>query len=38
MYTTLFHTDTRLYTLLMVDLDVPNPETQSFTTYLHWMQ
>ncbi|KAI0757573.1 PEBP-like protein [Daedaleopsis nitida] len=38
VYTTLFHTDTRLYTLLMVDLDVPNPETQSFTTYLHWMQ
>ncbi|KAI9065566.1 PEBP-like protein [Trametes sanguinea] len=36
--TTLFHTDTRLYTLLMVDLDVPNPETRSFTTYLHWMQ
>ncbi|TBU38371.1 PEBP-like protein [Dichomitus squalens] len=38
IYTTLFHTDTRLYTLLMVDLDVPNPDTQSFTTYLHWMQ
>ena len=34
----MFHTDTRLYTLLMVDLDVPNPESQSFTTYLHWMQ
>ncbi|CDO71759.1 hypothetical protein BN946_scf184920.g43 [Trametes cinnabarina] len=38
IYTTLFHTDTRLYTLLMVDLDVPNPETRSFTTCLHWMQ
>ncbi|KAL1940687.1 hypothetical protein VTO73DRAFT_8122 [Trametes versicolor] len=35
---TLFHTDTRLYTLLMVDLDVPNPEDQSFTSYLHWLQ
>ena len=34
----MFHTDTRLYTLLMVDLDVPHPESQSFTTYLHWMQ
>ncbi|RPD70802.1 PEBP-like protein [Lentinus tigrinus ALCF2SS1-7] len=38
IYTTLFHTDTRLYTLLMVDLDVPDMESQSFTTYLHWMQ
>ncbi|KAH9891231.1 PEBP-like protein [Cubamyces lactineus] len=36
--TTLFHTDTRLYTLLMVDLDVPDPEHHSFTTYLHWMR
>ncbi|KAI0668656.1 PEBP-like protein [Trametes maxima] len=35
---TLFHTDTRLYTLLMVDLDIPDPETQSFTSYLHWLQ
>ncbi|KAI0358822.1 PEBP-like protein [Trametes cingulata] len=35
---TLFHTDTRLYTLLMVDLDVPDPERQTFTSYLHWMQ
>lgn len=38
LYTTVFHTDTRLYTLLMVDLDVPKPEEQSFTTYLHWLQ
>ncbi|KAI0656770.1 PEBP-like protein [Cubamyces menziesii] len=36
--TTLFHTDTRLYTLLMVDLDVPDPENRSYTTYLHWMR
>ncbi|KAI0638861.1 PEBP-like protein [Trametes polyzona] len=35
---TLFHTDTRLYTLLMVDLDVPDPEKRTFTTYLHWLQ
>ncbi|KAI0825354.1 phosphatidylethanolamine-binding protein [Trametes gibbosa] len=35
---TLFHTDTRLYTLLMVDLDVPDPENQTFTSYLHWLQ
>ncbi|KAI0771048.1 PEBP-like protein [Trametes elegans] len=36
--TTVFHTERRLYTLLMVDLDVPDPENQSFTTYLHWLQ
>ncbi|KAH9949497.1 PEBP-like protein [Amylocystis lapponica] len=38
LYTTVFHTDTRLYTLLMVDLDVPKPETHSYQTYLHWLQ
>ena len=38
LYTTVFHTDTRLYTLMMVDLDVPDPENQSFTSYLHWLQ
>ncbi|PCH33086.1 PEBP-like protein [Wolfiporia cocos MD-104 SS10] len=38
LYTTVFHTDTRLYTLLMVDLDVPDPDNRTFTTYLHWMQ
>ncbi|TCD61067.1 hypothetical protein EIP91_009071 [Steccherinum ochraceum] len=38
MYTTVFHTEPRFYTLLMLDLDVPNPETQSFQSYLHWLQ
>ncbi|EMD41367.1 hypothetical protein CERSUDRAFT_128093 [Gelatoporia subvermispora B] len=38
LYTTVFHLDTRLYTLLMVDLDVPDPARQTFQTYLHWMQ
>ncbi|GBE78719.1 54S ribosomal protein L35, mitochondrial [Sparassis crispa] len=38
LYTTVFHTDTRLYTLLMVDLDVPDTESQSYQAYLHWMQ
>ncbi|CCM06355.1 uncharacterized protein FIBRA_08612 [Fibroporia radiculosa] len=38
LYTTVFHTDTRLYTLLMLDLDVPDPEKQSFQSYLHWLQ
>ncbi|KAF5361691.1 hypothetical protein D9758_007327 [Tetrapyrgos nigripes] len=38
-----YHTDTRLYTLLMIDPDVPNPNPEnpgqgSFTTYLHWMK
>ncbi|KAJ7590621.1 phosphatidylethanolamine-binding protein [Mycena floridula] len=38
MYSTVFHTDTRLYTMVMLDPDVPDPENQSYTTYLHWMQ
>ncbi|PSR83331.1 hypothetical protein PHLCEN_2v5768 [Hermanssonia centrifuga] len=38
LYTTVFHTDTRLYTLLMVDLDVPDQENASYKPYLHWMQ
>lgn len=38
LYTTVFHTDPRLYTLLMVDLDVPDPENQSYQTYLHLLQ
>ncbi|KIM48480.1 hypothetical protein M413DRAFT_232898 [Hebeloma cylindrosporum] len=33
-----FHTDVRLYTMLLVDPDVPNPESESFTTFLHWMK
>ncbi|KAF5312925.1 hypothetical protein D9619_003295 [Psilocybe cf. subviscida] len=33
-----FHTDTRLYTMLLLDLDVPHPETASWTTFLHWMK
>ncbi|KAH9939000.1 PEBP-like protein [Epithele typhae] len=35
---TIYHSDTRLYTLMMVDLDVPDPESASFTSYLHWFQ
>ncbi|KAF8665071.1 hypothetical protein AX16_000539 [Volvariella volvacea WC 439] len=38
LYADVFHTDTRLYTLLMVDPDVPNEESASFSTYLHWMR
>ncbi|EKM60509.1 uncharacterized protein PHACADRAFT_246507 [Phanerochaete carnosa HHB-10118-sp] len=38
LYTTVFHTEPRLYTLLMFDLDVPDPETCGFQSYLHWMQ
>lgn len=37
LYGNVFHTDTRLYTLLMVDPDVPDDE-HSFTSYLHWMK
>jgi len=35
---TAFHPDTRLYTLLMLDPDVPDEATNSYQTYLHWMQ
>ncbi|PPQ90431.1 hypothetical protein CVT25_014949 [Psilocybe cyanescens] len=38
LYATVFHTDVRLYTMLLVDPDVPNPETGSYTTFLHWMK
>ncbi|KAF8525130.1 phosphatidylethanolamine-binding protein [Hysterangium stoloniferum] len=34
---TVFHTDTRLYTMLLLDPDVPNEETRSYQTYLHWL-
>ncbi|PWN47630.1 PEBP-like protein, partial [Violaceomyces palustris] len=34
---TTFHTDTRLYTILMVDPDAPCEETESFKTYAHWL-
>ncbi|KAL1744265.1 phosphatidylethanolamine-binding protein [Schizophyllum fasciatum] len=37
LYADVFHTDTRLYTLLMVDPDVPDDVNQSYQTYLHWM-
>ncbi|KAH7881435.1 uncharacterized protein C8R40DRAFT_1164859 [Lentinula edodes] len=33
-----WHSDVRLYTMVMLDPDVPNEETRSFTTYLHWMK
>ncbi|KZP30385.1 PEBP-like protein [Athelia psychrophila] len=38
LYPTVFHTDTRLYTLIMVDPDVPDEENQTFQTYLHWLK
>ncbi|KII86518.1 hypothetical protein PLICRDRAFT_165126 [Plicaturopsis crispa FD-325 SS-3] len=38
LFTTVFHTDTRLYTLLMVDPDFPDEEVQGFQNFLHWMQ
>jgi len=38
LYASVFHQDVRLYTLLMVDPDVPDSDKQSFTTYLHWLQ
>ncbi|KAH8977882.1 PEBP-like protein [Lactarius akahatsu] len=38
LYATVFHPEPRFYTLLMVDPDVPDEESQSFRTYLHWLQ
>ncbi|PVF95758.1 PEBP-like protein [Serendipita vermifera] len=32
-----FHSDTRLYTLLMVDPDSPDPAHQTYRTFLHWL-
>ncbi|KAF8707932.1 PEBP-like protein, partial [Rhizoctonia solani] len=33
-----YHSEERLYTLLIIDPDVPDPSTKSFTTYLHAFQ
>ncbi|KAJ3723989.1 hypothetical protein C8R42DRAFT_664173 [Lentinula raphanica] len=33
-----WHSDVRLYTMVMIDPDVPDEQTRSFTTYLHWMK
>ncbi|TFK99620.1 phosphatidylethanolamine-binding protein [Pterulicium gracile] len=38
VYVNVFHPEERLYTLLMVDPDVPDPENESFQTYLHWLK
>jgi len=32
-----FHEDERLYTLMLVDPDVPDDRIQGYTTYCHWM-
>ncbi|WFC98425.1 mitochondrial 54S ribosomal protein YmL35 [Malassezia yamatoensis] len=34
---TVFHTDTRNYTLMLVDPDRPSLEQDSFETYVHWL-
>ncbi|OAV97332.1 hypothetical protein PTTG_07912 [Puccinia triticina 1-1 BBBD Race 1] len=33
-----FHPEPKLYTLVMVDPDVPDPRNRSFTTFLHWVR
>ncbi|KAJ4485388.1 phosphatidylethanolamine-binding protein [Lentinula aciculospora] len=33
-----WHSDVRLYTMVMLDPDRPDEKTRSFTTYLHWMK
>ncbi|KAK0207951.1 phosphatidylethanolamine-binding protein [Desarmillaria ectypa] len=37
VYATAFHLDTRLYTMMLVDSDAPDPENETFTTFLHWL-
>ncbi|KAJ7671961.1 hypothetical protein B0H17DRAFT_1141370 [Mycena rosella] len=38
LYVNVFHTDVRLYTMLLVDPDVPDEANQTFTTFLHWLK
>ncbi|TFK38624.1 phosphatidylethanolamine-binding protein [Crucibulum laeve] len=38
LYANVFHADTRLYTMLLIDADVVDEENESFTTYLHWLK
>ncbi|EKM83372.1 hypothetical protein AGABI1DRAFT_116893 [Agaricus bisporus var. burnettii JB137-S8] len=38
LYANVYHTDTRLYTLVLLDADVPDEANATLTTYLHWMQ
>ncbi|OAX42584.1 PEBP-like protein [Rhizopogon vinicolor AM-OR11-026] len=38
LFTTVFHPEERLYTLLMIDPDFPDEVNQTFQTYLHWLQ
>ncbi|TDL17302.1 PEBP-like protein [Rickenella mellea] len=38
LYTSVFHPEIRYYTMFMIDPDVPNPEDNSFTSFLHWLQ
>ncbi|KAH7884029.1 phosphatidylethanolamine-binding protein [Phlebopus sp. FC_14] len=38
LYTDVFHTDERLYTLIMVDPDVPDVANSTYGTFLHWLQ
>ncbi|KAJ7725524.1 phosphatidylethanolamine-binding protein [Mycena maculata] len=38
LYANVFHTDVRLYTMLLVDPDVPDEERQTYTTFLHWLK
>lgn len=37
VFATAFHSDTRLYTMLLVDSDVPDEVNETYTSYLHWM-
>ncbi|KAJ7031502.1 phosphatidylethanolamine-binding protein [Mycena alexandri] len=38
LYANVFHTDVRLYTMLLVDPDVPDEANHTFTTFLHWLK
>ncbi|POW13094.1 hypothetical protein PSTT_03988 [Puccinia striiformis] len=38
MQAQVFYPEPRLYTIVMVDPDVPDPRNHSFTTFLHWVR
>jgi large subunit ribosomal protein L35 len=38
LYPVVYHDETRLYTLLMVDPDVPDEANQTYQTYVHWLK
>jgi large subunit ribosomal protein L35 len=38
LYPVVYHSEIRLYTLLMLDPDVPDEANQTYQTYVHWLK